>query len=183
MSFSALGLPLAAASPLQSSGVFGVLAGLALISALLVIRHRKPLIQALFLVIHLLTIAGLFVALDARFLAVLQVLIYAGAVVVLIVFVLMLLNLPPETRRGAGALTSLGSLLLGIALTVFLARAGLAFEPPSFSSEPFLDDYGTASQMGRALFEIYFYPFEVVSLALVAALIGAVVLAKRDLRD
>ncbi|MDH3284245.1 MAG: NADH-quinone oxidoreductase subunit J, partial [Acidobacteriota bacterium] len=103
-----LAVPLAALTVREAA--FGALALTAVATALLVVLHRTPVIQGLFLVLHLLSIAGLFAALDARFLAVMQVLIYAGAVVVLIVFVIMLLNLQPEARGGPGYVMLLLSL-------------------------------------------------------------------------
>jgi NADH-quinone oxidoreductase subunit J len=172
---------LAAVSP--SFLAFGALALVALVTALVVVRHRTPVVQGLFLVLHLLSIAGLFAALDARFLAVLQVLIYAGAVVVLIVFVIMLLNLRPEARGGPGAITVGASIVLAVGLVALLARAVAGFSSAEGvgSQSALVEGFGSPDQVGSALFEIYFYPFEIVSLALVAAMVGAVVLAKRHL--
>lgn len=173
-------VPLAAVTVVQAT--FAGLALIALLSAAVVVLHRTPVVQGLFLAMHLISIAGLFALLGARFLAVLQILIYAGAVVVLIVFVIMLLNLKPEARGGPGIAMVSFSVLLGVLLVLLLARAAIGFDPPTEGGAMQLAaGYGSPEQIADALFEKYFYPFEVVSLALVAAMIGAVLLAKRHL--
>ncbi|MDH3283359.1 MAG: NADH-quinone oxidoreductase subunit J, partial [Acidobacteriota bacterium] len=95
----------------------------------------------------------------------------------------MLLNLQPEARGGPGYVMLLLSLLLGAALIALLARAGSGFDAGSAMAggAPLAEGFGTSRQLGSALFEVYFYPFEIVSLALVAAMIGAVLMAKRYL--
>jgi len=170
--------------------VFFVVAAVAVGAALVVVIHRNPVIQALSLVVFLLAVAGVFVLLNAQFLAALQVIIYAGAIVVLITFVIMLLNLGPEARGGPGIPTLLIAFLLGALLIGVLGRAGLTFEPLSANTPvsptgvlPHAPGYGSVAAFGRALFSTYFYPFEAVSLAIVAALTGAVLLAKRKLED
>jgi NADH-quinone oxidoreductase subunit J len=117
--------------------------------------------------------------------AVLQVIIYAGAIVVLITFVVMLLNLGPEARGGPGLVTLIVAFGLGTLLIALLGRAGLTFEPPMTAEglPATAARYGTAGSFARVLFTDYFYPFELVSLAIVAALAGAVILAKRNLED
>ncbi|RMG43569.1 MAG: NADH-quinone oxidoreductase subunit J [Acidobacteria bacterium] len=173
-------LPLAAAS---AAGVpFVLLALVAVATALAVVLHRNPVIEALFLVLHLMSIAGLFALLHAPFLAILQVLLYAGAVVVLIVFVIMLLRLEPESRGGPGLLPRLVAFALILIFVGLIARAVTGFPPTDIGpSGAAADGFGSARQVGEALFNRYFYPFEVISLALVAAMAGAVLLAKRRL--
>lgn len=170
--------------------VFLLVAAVAVGAALTVVIHRNPVIQALSLVVFLLAVAGVFVLLNAQFLAALQVIIYAGAIVVLITFVIMLLNLGPEARGGPGIPTVLLAFLLGALLIGVLGRAGLNFEPQLTGAPTTAEGvlahapgYGSVAAFGRALFSTYFYPFEAVSLAIVAALTGAVLLAKRKLED
>lgn len=162
---------------------FWLLAGLAVVTALLVVVHRNPVMSGLFLVLNLISVAGLFVLLGAYFLAALQILLYAGAIVVLIIFVIMLLNLETERRSTPGLISMVTAFGLGTLLVGALARAGGSFEPHSYTSGPPVPGYGSAASVGEALFSVYFYPFEVVSLALVAAMVGAVLLAKRTLED
>lgn len=159
---------------------FLLLAGLAVATALVVVLHRQPVMQAVALVAHLLAIAGLFGLLGAHFLAVVQVIVYAGAIVVLITFVIMLLNLGPELRGTPGVPTLVVAFLLGALLVVLIGRAGMGFSPPAL---PAAEGYGGVHALARALFNKYFFPFEVVSLAVLAALAGAVLLAKRNLED
>lgn len=160
--------------------LFFVLAALAIGSALVVVFHRHPLIEALFLVVNLLVIAALFVLLGAYFLAVVQVLLYAGAIVVLITFVIMLLNLGPEPRGAPGLPTYVIAFVLGALFVLLLGRVALSLPAPL---APPGQEYGGIGEIARALFSTYFYPFEVVSLVIVAGLVGAVLLAKQRLED
>jgi len=182
MTMSAPVLAVLAAVP-AGGAAFLILAAVAVATALMVVLHRTPVIEALFLVLHLMSIAGLFALLHAPFLAVLQVLIYAGAVVVLIVFVIMLLRLDPEGRGGPSLAGRVVAFLLALAFAGLIVHA-VSGLPPAAWTEPAAKaapGFGSAAQVGEALFNRYFYPFEVVSLALVAAMVGAVLLAKRRL--
>ncbi len=160
------------------TAIFGPLALIALAAALGVVLHRNPVVQGLFLVTNLLAIAGIYVLLGAYFFAAIQVLVYAGAVMVLIIFVIMLLNLLPEAKGGPGLTPTFFALLLALGLVSLLVRAGYTFAPPLGEAAA---GFGSVAQVGRSLFLGYFYPFEVISLALVAAMAGAILLAKRDL--
>ena len=160
---------------------FIVLATLALFSAATVVWHRNTVVCALALAFNLLSIAGFYLLLGAQFLALLQVIVYAGAIMVLILFVIMLLNLPEEAqRRGSGLFQRTLAPLFALGVAAILAWAtarssdGLAFGPPP-------SDFGTVNVLGGDLFTRFFYPFEAISLLLVVAMIGAVLLAKRRL--
>src|SRR5213080_1828410 len=141
--------------------IFWAFAGLAILSALSCITRRSPVASALWLVVTLFSLAALFVLLDAQFIAVLQVLVYAGAIMVLFLFVIMLLNLgrpgPTDLKGPAGL--GVGVLLAGLLLVQLLGLRRVA--PP--------------------LFGAYLVPFEITSILLLAAIVGAVVLAKRKL--
>ena len=161
---------------------FFVLAVLALVSALVVVFHRQPIVCALALALNLVSIAGFYMLLNAQFLALLQIIVYAGAIMVLVLFVIMLLNLPSE----AGLHTS-GLIQKVLAPAFALACAGLLSyglvrggdQPDAFPASG--AGFGTVADVGTALFTKYFYPFEAISLLLVVAMIGAVLLAKRKL--
>jgi NADH-quinone oxidoreductase subunit J len=176
-------LGLLGAMSLGQTGVLGALGLIAVVTAIGVITHRNPIIGAFLLVAHLLTVAGLFVVLNAYFLAVIQVLVYAGAIMVLVLFVIMLLNLGRERRRGSGLVPSVGALGLGIALVWLLGKAAVTFAPQAGVDRAAWSEFGTVAALAAAMFGRYFYPFEVVALALTAAMIGAILLAKRDLED
>jgi NADH-quinone oxidoreductase subunit J len=162
--------------------LFYVLAGLAVLSALAVVTLRHPIHSAFALIATLFFLAGIFVLLDAHFVAAIQVIVYAGAVMVLFTFVIMLLNLSPE-ELGPGRIT--GSKILGVVLLGFAAYAivhafavrGPAPAPPATLPPSF----GGIENVGRLLFTKYLFPFEIVSVLLLAAVVGAVVLAKKRL--
>ena len=157
---------------------FFVLAALAVISALVVITHRNPVVSALALALNLVAIAGFYLLLGAQFIALLQVIVYAGAIMVLILFVVMLLNLREEGRaHPSGSIQRVVAPLLGVALLAVLARAFMSQTSQGFGAVR--PQFGTVAEVGRELYGRFFYPFEVVSLLLVAAMVGAVLLAKR----
>jgi NADH-quinone oxidoreductase subunit J len=159
---------------------FFVLTVLAILSALVVITHRHPVICALALAFNLVAIAGFYLLLEAQFIAFLQVIVYAGAIMVLILFVVMLLNLRDEARaHPPGSIQAWIGPILALLLVAILSRAILSRPATKFSAA--VADYGTAASVGRELFGRFFYPFEVLSLLLVAAMVGAVLLAKKRL--
>jgi NADH-quinone oxidoreductase subunit J len=160
---------------------FVLLATVLVVSALVVVFHRSPVISALSLVFNLVGIAGFYLVLNAQFIALLQVIVYAGAIMVLILFVIMLLSITNEKglhRSGAiqrfvAPLAALGC-AGALSFAVYKGAAGSTFAVPS-------SDFGTVRQIGIDLFTTYFYAFEAISLLLVVAMIGAVLLAKRRL--
>ena len=164
--------------------IFGVIA---MGSALLCITRKNPVGSALWLVVTLFALAAMFVLLDAQFIAALQVLVYAGAIMVLFLFVIMLLNLgrpgPSDMKGPAGLLV--GAVLAGLLL--FQLRAlGSAAPPEAIQLPPGMIAAAQARQgmvgaVATPLFDAYLIPFEIASLLLLAAIVGAVVLAKRKL--
>jgi NADH-quinone oxidoreductase subunit J len=166
-----------------STLAFYVLAVVAVASGLTVIRHRNPVVGALFLVVTLGCVAGLFFLMGAQFLGVVQLLVYAGAIVVLIVFMIMLLNLPREEGMPTGKIQGTLAVVLGLLFLSFLVRAALAYRPEL--PGPFLavgpEGYGKVAQVSGGLFGPYFFAFEAISLVLIVAMAGAILFAKRDL--
>jgi NADH-quinone oxidoreductase subunit J len=146
--------------------------------AIMVVTRRHPMASALYLIVSLFAVAALFVLRQAHFLAAIQVIVYAGAVVVLFIFVIMLINGPEErlpveratTMRVLGVIAS-GFLILESAL---LARR---FAMPSVPAP----EVGTVEAVGRALFTEYLLAFEVTSVLILAAVIGAIAMAKKKL--
>jgi NADH-quinone oxidoreductase subunit J len=166
--------------------IFWAFAGLALLSGLCCITRRNPVASALWLVVTLFSLAALFVLLDAQFIAVLQVLVYAGAIMVLFLFVIMLLNLgrqgPTDVKGplGLGVAALLGGLLLFQLWSLRLAAPSELIQlPPGTMAQ--LQQQGLVGAVARPLFDTYLVPFEITSLLLLAAIVGAVVLAKRRL--
>jgi NADH-quinone oxidoreductase subunit J len=163
----------------------GLVGFAAILSALMIVIHPNPMVSVLFLIVNLFCVALFYLILNAQFLAAIQIIIYAGAIMVLFLFVVMLLNLKAEeglTARGGG-LQRIGAVILG---GLF---AGLLFEAirdrgpqPYFEPGSFASGFGTARELGGLLFTRYTFAFEAASLLLIAAMIGAVILAKRRLR-
>ena len=166
----------------MQDALFYVFAASTLICALMVIGNpfsRNPVTSAMFLVLTIASLAGLFVLLHAFFLAAVQVLVYAGAVMVLFLFVIMLLDLKAEERRkvkkfGIGA----GLVCVGAILGILLAS--ISHTQIDVSDNPLLE--GGTVPLGGLLFKQYLLPFEIVSLLLLVAMVGVVLLSKKDLK-
>ena len=163
---------------------FWVLATMAVVTSLLVITSRNPVASVLFLVVTFFCLAGLFVTLHAHFLAAIQVLVYAGAIMVLFLFVIMLLNLgTPQWFDVAGTPLKLVALGLGLAFLGALVAAGIGdFAPPASGPGAGMDPdlLGSTEAIGAALYSAYYLPFLVTGLLLLVAMVGAVVLARRE---
>jgi NADH-quinone oxidoreductase subunit J len=164
--------------------LFIILAVLAVASALMVITRKSPITAAMFLVMHFMSLGGLYLTLQAQFMAVIQVLVYAGAIMVLVVFVIMLLNLGKEEPLSQ-KITSRES--ISVAASMFLGGIiiwGLTrvMHPKASPGSATAAANGTIEMVGKSLFTTYVFPFEMVSLVLLAAAVGAVVLTKRHLR-
>lgn len=157
--------------------VFLLLAALAGASALTVVLHRNPVHGACALVAHLFLLAVFFVGLDAQLVGVLQVIVYAGAVVVLFLFVIMLLNLQADVRATVGT-PLLVAAAAGVVALVALVVGGLGAPPPG-AEGGVPAGFGETGDLARALFTRYALPFELTSLLLLVAIVGAVALARR----
>ncbi len=160
-----------------SNLIFYLLAALLVISALLVVFLRNVVHCAMALVTALLVIAVLFVTLHAPMVGILQVMVYAGAIMVLFLFVIMFLNpVEPERQRGLwwGFGTILSLMLAGVLIPLFLNDESPA--DPVAATEIF----GSPEMLAKSLFNDFVLPFEIASVLLLVAIIGAVVLAKRE---
>jgi NADH-quinone oxidoreductase subunit J len=160
---------------------FIVFATIALVSAVNVVLQRHPIASALSLIGVMGSLAILYLQLGAEFIAMAQIIVYAGAVMVLFVFVIMLLNAGAETRRGR----SFTAQLLGIpALVAFVALIGF-FVQRGFSNTGLVKfgnfTGGSAQSVGLSLFTDYLLPFEVTSVLILVAIIGAIVLARKEM--
>jgi len=162
--------------------LFYIFAGLTLLCALLVVANpfsRNPVTSAMFLVLTIASLAGIFILLDAFFLAAVQVLVYAGAVIVLFLFVIMLLSLKEEERRQIRKFSLITGVISFAAITAVFARAFLSGKlrrPPPMPAVA-----GGTQPLGELLFSQYLLPFEIVSVLLLVAMIGTVLLSKRHL--
>ena len=166
--------------------VFYTLAACILGLGVLVITARNTVHSVLFLVANFLCVAVVYVMLAAEFLAIIQVLVYAGGIVVLYLFVVMLVNLkrPPEAPLDRRRQSRLGFLLSGIVLaeiTAILAYTAMRPAPVAPGPAGALTAGGNTHVVGMLLYTDYLIPFEVASMLLLVAMIGAIVLAKKEL--
>jgi NADH-quinone oxidoreductase subunit J len=158
--------------------LFVIFGAIATGGAIMVVTRKHPMASALYLILTLFAVAALFVLRQAHFLAVIQVIVYAGAVVVLFVFVIMLINVPEEklpVERVTG-IRFLGVLVAGLLIlesALVARRFGMAGTPAT--------DSGSVQAVGRALFTDYLLAFEITSVLLLAAVIGAIAMAKRKI--
>jgi NADH-quinone oxidoreductase subunit J len=163
--------------------LFYIFAALTLLCGVLVVANpfsRNPVTSAMFLVLTIISMAGLFVLLHAFFLAAVQIIVYAGAVIVLFLFVIMLLDLKEEQRRKIkffGVITGLIS--VGAITTIFFKALGAA-QPGANLPPPQIE--GNTTALGKLLFTQYVLPFEIVSVLLLVAMVGVILLSKKDLK-
>ena len=168
------------AAPSFGQLLFWACAVTACVMGVLVVALPSPVSSALALVVTLCAVAGLFLSLGAQFISMVQVIVYAGAIMVLFLFVIMLLQLHGSPRGGRAVFGPrvLGVLLgLGLLLQLGGVVAGAVY--PSGPGDPAFFDPNNTLQVGLALYQRYLLPFEVTSVLLLVALVGAVVLAKR----
>lgn len=149
---------------------------------MLVVAIRNPIYSALSLLIMFFHVAGLYVTLHAEFLAAVQVIVYAGAILVLYLFVVMLLNLKQDDRyhRQWPVAACVGAALVLEAFVLTLVKGG-APHPVRDGRETETAGLGNTEALGDVLYSTYLFPFEVASLILLVAMIGAIILAKKDL--
>jgi len=159
--------------------LFALLGLVSILAALLTITSPAPVASALYLVVTLFSVAGLYVLLSAPFVAAIQIIVYAGAVLVLILFVIMLLNLRPiEEHVPAGWKAGGIAVAALILVSTFLAVMNGASSAAVTAQLP--EGYGKIGDIGNLLFSKYLYAFEVVSVLLLLAVVGAVALIRKQ---
>lgn len=163
--------------------LFWIFAALMLVFGAAVVINRNPVASALSLVLSFLGLAALFMGLDAFFIGIIQVLVYAGAVMVLFLFIIMLLDLRAEERRKINWVAFAGGLTVALVLLVqiFLVVGQLRGANQSFPALPSsrTDD---VRDIGFLLFDNYNLPFQIIGVLVLVATIGVIVLSKRELR-
>jgi NADH-quinone oxidoreductase subunit J len=154
-----------------------------LVFGVAVVANRNPVASALSLVVSLLGLAALFVGLDAYFIAVIQILVYAGAVMVLFLFIIMLLNIQAEERRKINVVAYAGG---GMVALAFVAELLLVLEKFDLGKTAFLPlaqkNVDDVRNVGTTLFSTHNLPFQVIGVLILVATIGVVVLSKRELK-
>jgi NADH-quinone oxidoreductase subunit J len=168
---------------------FSLLAGLAVLASAMVIGQRNPMYSVLFLIVSFAALAGLYIQLDAPFVAVAQIIIYAGAIMVLFLFVVMLLNAPQEDAAEwdrAHPLRRPGIARFGAALAaVLILQLAYALMRVNELDAPVGSQTGAATvssvrELGRVLFDRHAFAFEATSVLILVAMVGAVVLARKE---
>jgi NADH-quinone oxidoreductase subunit J len=166
--------------------LFYAFAGIAIVAAIGVVIARNPVGSLLFMVATLAAISGTFVLMEAHFLAAVQVIVYAGAIMVLFLFVIMLLNLGHEAQRdlkwGTFSIVSAGVVggIVGLlALQLRGSDVALATGPGAEAIAAATAEYGAVGAIARPLYTTYVVPFEITGILLLVAIVGAIVLAKR----
>ena len=165
--------------------LFYTFATIMVISSLMVILRKNPIHSALFLVVTFFCLGGVFLLLNAQFIAAIQVIVYAGAIMVLFLFVIMLLNVEREVASPSGhGWQKFWAFVLSVAIgfslisvmrtTVFTGKQGTL-------TPEVVNEVGNSEVIGRLLFPDFLLPFEITSILLLAAIIGAVILSKKKL--
>ncbi|MBE2215604.1 MAG: NADH-quinone oxidoreductase subunit J [Opitutaceae bacterium] len=162
----------------MSDAFFYIFATLTLASAILVVANRNAVNSAVFMIVSFLGMASLFVLLEAYFLAVIQVLVYAGAVIVLFLFIIMLLDVKGGDRQKFRPVTAIATLA---AAALLFTGVGVLYQAPSLAVAPPADPGVGASlkDFGALLFTRYLLPMQVTGFLLLIAMIGVIVLSKR----
>jgi len=159
---------------------FYICSALTLLCGALVILNRNPVTSAMCLVLSMTALAGLFVLLQAFFLAAVQVLVYAGAVMVLFLFVIMLLDLKDEARRRISmiravlSLAAVGAVVAIILNVIWTTHSGANLSTPTL--------VGGTAPLGQLLFKQFLLPFEILSLLLLVAMLGVILLSKKEVK-
>jgi NADH-quinone oxidoreductase subunit J len=167
---------------------FYIFAAIAIIASLMVVGQRNPMHSVVLLIVSFGALAGLYVLLDAPFTAVTQIIIYAGAIMVLFLFVVMLLNVPREEPIPPSIATLIGPTARRVGVVLALAfgieivwavsgRVGLTW----FGQDSATESVSSVARIGTALFRDHVFAFEATSILILVAMVGAVVLARREL--
>ncbi len=160
--------------------IFLVLAVISIIAALLMVFSKSPVHSVLYLILTFFMIAGQYVLLNAQFLAVVHIIVYAGAIMVLFLFVLMLLNLnkDSEPAKPMGWKIAAGITAGMLLVTLIGALRGAQIFPTGVEPNP---NVGLVENLGKSLFTQFVVPFEIAGILFLAAMVGAVLVGKKDL--
>lgn len=159
--------------------IFFVLAGLAVVGAISLILQRHPIHSALSLIVVMVALAGLYLLMGAEFVAAVQIIVYGGAIMVLFVFVIMLLNAGEEERTNFSKLATYGGIPLALA-TAGLIAAAIARSSSGLSNAGPGGALTSTRKLSMLLFTDFVYPFELTSFLILVAILGAIVLAQRE---
>ncbi len=162
--------------------LFGTLSFMSIMFALMVVFTRNPVHSVLYLVLTFFCIAGHYLLMNAQFLAVVHIAVYAGAIMVLFLFVIMLLNLNEDTEPQKTMASKLIAGIIGGLFLLVLVGALKGAEQLNITHYGH-SEAGLMKNLGRVLFKEYLFPFEIVSVLLLAALVGAIMLGKKEAKE
>ena len=161
--------------------LFWFLSGLALFSAIMVLLSKNPVHSVLWLIVVFFAISGHYLLLNAQFLAIVNIIVYAGAIMVLFLFVIMLMNLNTETERQQNIwMKFFGVISGGLLLWIFISSSRSATDIVGKTAQLKEGDIGLIENLGKVLFTEYALPFEISSILFLSAMVGAVVIGKKD---
>jgi NADH-quinone oxidoreductase subunit J len=160
--------------------LFWFLSVVAIFSAIMVVVSRNPVHSVLWLIIVFFTISGHYILLNAQFLAIVNLIVYAGAIMVLFLFVIMLMNLNADTEPQKNKWLKIAGVIAGGTLLLVLVAALKGAEMKEQISTGSIGDIGLIHRLGMVLFSDYVVPFEVSSVLFLSAMVGAVVVGKKD---
>lgn len=160
--------------------IFYILAAITLGTAIITVLSKNPIHSAIYMIICFFSISGHFLLLDASFLAVVNIVVYAGAIIVLLLFTLMLMNLSfqhePKKKIISRIAALVSACLMGIVLLAVMLKSTSLIE--NYKSQEI--DYQSVNVIGKVLLDEYLVPFEFVSILLITAMIGAVLISKKE---
>ncbi len=163
--------------------LFFVLAAISVISGLLMITSRNPVTAVIWMILSLLGVAGIFLTLGAEFIAIIQVLVYAGAILVLFLFIVMLLNLRAELVASHTLPQKVVAAILGAAFLyelVVVSSTGVEESVKGTVEVAKVAAQGNSEAVARLLFSDFLFPFEIISVLLLVAIVGAIILGRRE---
>lgn len=160
--------------------LFWLLTAMAIGSALMVITRKNPVHSVLSLVVVFFAISGHYILMNAQFLAVVNIIVYAGAIMVLFLFVVMLMNLNASAEPQKNKLLQFAGVISGGGLFLVLLAALVKSKDVANTMEMQSGDYGLVKTLGKVLFSDYVFPFEISSVLFLSAMIGAVVISKKE---
>ena len=166
----------------MSISLFYFVAFLSIFFALLVIFSKNPVHSVLYLIVTFFTFTIHYILLNAQFLAIVNFIVYMGAIMVLFLFVLMLLNLNESSTESRSNIMKMVGVIAGMCLLITLVGSAKALN----TSDPLVlqtQDLGLVKNLGKALFSKFLMPFEISSILLLSAMVGAVLLAKKDIKQ
>lgn len=167
----------------MTGNLFYFLTFLTLLSALMVVLSRNPVHSVLFLILTFFTLSGHYILLNAQFVAAVNIIVYAGAIMVLFLFVIMFLNMRRDTDSPKPTLLKFAATIAGGMLFVIMIAALKDVQMPPVSPESYDSQIGMVESLGKTLFTQYLLPFELASVLFLVAMVGAVMLGKKEVGE